>query len=136
MPCSYPSQALTSLPSRRLAACIIAMSVELRKMGEAARCCPQSRQIAILSKDRHVASRDAWGRRLAPFEKVEVARARYLAVPEAERLINACEPDLSRAGARRAGNRLPLRGAGEVARGPRLQSRRLDARHPNKPGAF
>jgi putative tryptophan/tyrosine transport system substrate-binding protein len=28
------------------------MSVELRKMGEAARCCPQSRQIAILSKDR------------------------------------------------------------------------------------
>jgi serine/threonine protein phosphatase 1 len=29
------------------------MSVELRKMGEAARCCPcpQSRQIAILSKD-------------------------------------------------------------------------------------
>jgi integrase len=41
----------------------------------------------------HVASRDAWGRRLAPFEKVEVARVRYLAVPEAERLINACEPD-------------------------------------------
>ena len=36
--CSYPSQAITLLPSRRLAACIIAMSVELRKMGEAARC--------------------------------------------------------------------------------------------------
>src|SRR5262249_41165487 len=41
----------------------------------------------------HVASRDAWGRRLAPFEKVEVARVRYLTVAEAERLINACEPD-------------------------------------------
>src|SRR6516225_4616104 len=41
----------------------------------------------------HVASRDAWGRRLAPFEKVEVARVRYLTIAEAERLINACEPD-------------------------------------------
>jgi integrase len=41
----------------------------------------------------HVASRDAWGRRLAPFEKVEVARVRYLTVTEAERLINACEPN-------------------------------------------
>ena len=41
----------------------------------------------------HVANRDAWGRRLAPFEKVEVARVRYLTVAEAERLINACEPD-------------------------------------------
>src|ERR1700750_2065191 len=38
----------------------------------------------------HVASRDAWGRRLAPFEKVEVARVRYLTVAEAERLINTC----------------------------------------------
>src|SRR6516165_7483768 len=42
----------------------------------------------------HVESRDAWGRRLAPFEKVEVARVRYLPLPEAARLINACEPDL------------------------------------------
>src|SRR5262249_51522271 len=41
----------------------------------------------------HVASRDAWGRRLAPFEKVEVARVHYLPLPEAARLINACEPD-------------------------------------------
>ena len=41
----------------------------------------------------HVANRDAWGRRLAPFEKVERARVRYLTVAEAERLINACEPD-------------------------------------------
>jgi integrase len=40
-----------------------------------------------------MANRDAWGRRLAPFERVEVARARYLTVAEAERLINACEPD-------------------------------------------
>src|SRR2546426_5352988 len=51
---SYPPQAITLSPSRRWAGCIIAMSVELRKMGEAARCCPcpQSRQIAILSKDK------------------------------------------------------------------------------------
>jgi integrase len=39
----------------------------------------------------HVENRDAWGRRLAPFEKVEVARVRYLTVAEAERLINACD---------------------------------------------
>jgi len=30
-------------PSPRSAACIIAMSVELRKMGETARCCPCAR---------------------------------------------------------------------------------------------
>jgi integrase len=41
----------------------------------------------------HVATRDAWGRRLAPFEKVEVARVRYLTVAEAERLINASDPE-------------------------------------------
>jgi integrase len=41
----------------------------------------------------HVANRDAWGRRLAPFGKVEVARVRYLTVAEAERLINACDPE-------------------------------------------
>src|SRR5215471_2108696 len=49
----------------------------------------------------HVANRDAWGRRLAPFEKVEVARVRYLTVAEAERLINACDQEfraLARAG--------------------------------------
>jgi len=34
---SYPPQAITSLPSRRSVACIIAMSVEPRKIGEAAR---------------------------------------------------------------------------------------------------
>jgi transposase InsO family protein len=43
-----PPQAITSLPSRRWAGCIIAMSVELREVGESARCClslPKSRQI-------------------------------------------------------------------------------------------
>jgi putative transposase len=44
---SYPAQAIILLPSRRSAACIIAMSVEPRKLGEVhATCpCPQSRQI-------------------------------------------------------------------------------------------
>jgi transposase InsO family protein len=45
---SYPPQAITLLPSRRSAACIIAMSVEPRKIGEAARSLlsrHQSRQI-------------------------------------------------------------------------------------------
>jgi integrase len=41
----------------------------------------------------HVANRDAWGRRLAPFEEVEVARVRYLTVAEAKRLLNACARD-------------------------------------------
>jgi integrase len=40
-----------------------------------------------------VDKRDAWGRRLEPFENVEVARVRYLAVAEAQRLINASEPE-------------------------------------------
>ena len=35
---SYPPQAITLSFSRRWAGCIIAMSVELRRMGEAARC--------------------------------------------------------------------------------------------------
>jgi integrase len=41
----------------------------------------------------HVANRDAWGRKLKPFKDVESARVRYLTVAEAQRLINACEPD-------------------------------------------
>jgi len=41
----------------------------------------------------HVANRDAWGRKLKPFRDVEVARVRYLKVPEAQRLINACGAD-------------------------------------------
>jgi len=44
VPYSHPSKAITSLPSPRSAACIIAMSVELRKMGEVARG-PHSPQI-------------------------------------------------------------------------------------------
>src|SRR5262249_58906597 len=40
----------------------------------------------------HVGNRDAWGRRLAPFEKGEVARVGYLTVAEAEGLMNACDP--------------------------------------------
>ena len=41
----------------------------------------------------HVANRDAWGRKLKPFEKVDAARLRYLTVAEAERLLNACNPN-------------------------------------------
>ena len=33
--------------------------------------------------EEHVPSRDAWGRRLKPFEKVEVARVHYLSVAQA-----------------------------------------------------
>jgi integrase len=40
-----------------------------------------------------VTKNDAWGRRLKPFESVEVARTRYLSVAEAKRLINACDPE-------------------------------------------
>jgi hypothetical protein len=36
---SYPPQAITSLRSRRWAGCIIAMSVELREVGESAPWC-------------------------------------------------------------------------------------------------
>jgi len=43
--------------------------------------------------DGHVADRDAWGRRLKPFERVEAARVRYLTIAEAERLINASDAD-------------------------------------------
>jgi integrase len=41
----------------------------------------------------HVANRDAWGRRLASFKQVDVARVRYLTIAEAERMLNACDPD-------------------------------------------
>lgn len=43
--------------------------------------------------EKKVSNRDAWGRRLRPFKKVEVARTRYLKVDEAKRLINACAGD-------------------------------------------
>jgi integrase len=41
----------------------------------------------------HVPNRDAWGRKLKPFRNVEVARVRYLTIAEAQRLINACDPE-------------------------------------------
>jgi integrase len=41
----------------------------------------------------HVTKRDAWDRKLKPFEGVETARVRYLAVAEARRLVNASDPD-------------------------------------------
>jgi integrase len=37
----------------------------------------------------HVSNRDAWGRKLKPFENVEAARVRYLTIAEARRLLNA-----------------------------------------------
>jgi len=41
----------------------------------------------------HVASNAAWGRRVKPFREVEVARIRYLTIAEAQRLLNACDPE-------------------------------------------
>jgi integrase len=41
----------------------------------------------------HISNRDAWGRKLKPFEDVEVARVRYLNVGEVRRLINAADAD-------------------------------------------
>jgi integrase len=41
----------------------------------------------------HVSNRDAWGRKLKPFREVEVARIRYLTIDEAQRLINAADPE-------------------------------------------
>jgi integrase len=43
-------------------------------------------------RDGKIESDSAW-RRVEPFENVDAARVRYLTVPEAKRLINACEPD-------------------------------------------
>jgi integrase len=39
----------------------------------------------------YVPNRDAWGRKLKPFRRVEVARVRYLAIAEAKILINASD---------------------------------------------
>jgi integrase len=41
----------------------------------------------------HVSNRDAWGRKLKPFKDVEVARIRYLSIAEAQRLLNASDPE-------------------------------------------
>jgi integrase len=40
-----------------------------------------------------VASNKAWGRRLKPFESADAARVSYLAIGEAKRLLNACDPE-------------------------------------------
>jgi integrase len=42
-----------------------------------------------------ISSDDAW-RRVEPFEEADGARARYLTVAEAKRLLNACDPDFRR----------------------------------------
>jgi integrase len=42
-----------------------------------------------------IRSDDAW-RRVEPFEEADAARVRYLAVAEASRLLNACDPDFRR----------------------------------------
>ena len=39
-----------------------------------------------------IASDDAW-RRVTPFEEADAARVRYLQINEAQRLINACDPE-------------------------------------------
>jgi integrase len=44
----------------------------------------------------HVTSRDAWGRKLKKFGDVETARVRYLTIAEAQRLLNAAEPEFFR----------------------------------------
>jgi integrase len=41
----------------------------------------------------HIKNRDAWGRKLKPFHNVERARVRYLTVAEAQRLMNASDPE-------------------------------------------
>ncbi len=41
----------------------------------------------------YVSHRDAWGRKLKPFENADAARIRYLSIAEANRLINACAAD-------------------------------------------
>jgi integrase len=43
-------------------------------------------------REGHVPSDAAW-RRVKPFRGVEAARLRYLSIPEARRLVNACDPD-------------------------------------------
>ncbi len=40
-----------------------------------------------------VNNRDAWGRRLKPFENVDTARIRFLTIAEVQRFINACDPE-------------------------------------------
>jgi integrase len=46
-------------------------------------------------RDGHVVNDQAW-RSVAPFKGVNIARARWLKIDEAQRLVNACEPDFRR----------------------------------------
>ena len=78
----------------------------------------------------HVENRDAWARKLKPFRNVEVARVRYLSIAEAERLINASDPDFLPL-VRRTRDRRPLRRAG-AARGAGLQPGRRHGCHPSE----
>jgi integrase len=41
----------------------------------------------------HVSDRKAWGRKLKAYKGVNVARIRYLTVADAQRLMNACDPE-------------------------------------------
>ena len=43
--------------------------------------------------EKWVANNEAWGRRVKPFRDVDEARTRYLSIPEAKRLLNACPAD-------------------------------------------
>jgi len=72
--------------------------------------------------EKHVSSRDAWGRRVKPFEGVDVARLRYLSVAEAKRFLNACDPQF----------RLLVRGALETgARYSELARLQVQDFHPD-----
>jgi len=69
------------------------------KDAQRARRATANRQLTVLKaalnkswRDGKVASNSAWAR-VAPFRGVNVARVRYLSVAEAQRLINACDPD-------------------------------------------
>jgi integrase len=69
------------------------------KDAQRARRATANRQLTVLKaalnkawRDGKVASNAAWAR-VAPFRGTDVARARYLSIAEAQRLINACDPD-------------------------------------------
>jgi integrase len=51
--------------------------------------------LSLAFRDGHVSSDQAW-RAVRPFQGVNTARVRWLAVAEAQRLVNACPPDFRR----------------------------------------
>jgi len=64
------------------------------------RCASANRVLSILKAalnhafdEGHVNNRDAWGRRLKPFRKVDAARPGFFKLDEARRLINASSPE-------------------------------------------